>query len=97
MPNEIDQTASQSKKEEEKPFALANLELRIPHGQFVAIVGRVGSGKSSVLQSLVGEMRRVDGEVVFGGSVAYVPQQPWIMNATLRENVLFGKNDDEAK
>ena len=76
---------------------MTDLKLRIPRGQFVAIVGRVGSGKSSLLQSLVGEMRRLDGEIVFGGSVAYVPQQPWIMNATLRENVLFGKNDDEAK
>ncbi|KAL5511261.1 hypothetical protein ACEPAH_4476 [Sanghuangporus vaninii] len=90
-------TDSQSKDDEETPFALTDLKLRIPHGQFVAIVGRVASGKSSLLQSLVGEMRRVDGEVVFGGSVAYVPQQPWIMNATLQENVLFGKNDDNAK
>ncbi|KAL5489922.1 hypothetical protein ACEPAI_4754 [Sanghuangporus weigelae] len=92
-----DQTVSKNKDDEEIPFALTDLKLRIPHGQFVAIVGRVGSGKSSLLQSLVGEMRRVDGEVVFGGSVAYVPQQPWIMNATLQENVLFGKDDDDMK
>ena len=48
---------------EEKPFTLDDLSLRIPKGQFVAIVGRVGSGKSSLLQSLVGEMRRTGGEV----------------------------------
>jgi ATP-binding cassette subfamily C (CFTR/MRP) protein 1 len=40
-------------------------------------------------------MRRTRGDVIFGGSVAYVPQAPWIMNATLRENVLFGRDDDE--
>ncbi|KAI5122830.1 hypothetical protein M0805_003125 [Coniferiporia weirii] len=84
-------------KADEKPFALTGLELRVPKGAFVAIVGRVGSGKSSLLQSLVGEMRKTDGDVVFGGSVAYVPQQPWIMNVTLRENILFGRDDDDEK
>ncbi|EJD02283.1 multidrug resistance-associated ABC transporter [Fomitiporia mediterranea MF3/22] len=84
-------------KEKEKPFELTDLKLHIPKGQFVAIVGRVGSGKSSLLQSLIGEMRKVNGEVVFGGSVAYVPQTAWIMNATLRENVLFGREEDEIK
>ncbi|KAF5370913.1 hypothetical protein D9615_009789 [Tricholomella constricta] len=84
-------------KEEEKPFELKNLKLSVPKGAFVAIVGRVGSGKSSVLQSLIGEMRKTRGNVVFGGSIAYVPQAPWIRNATLRENVLFGHKDDEEK
>ncbi|KIM43746.1 hypothetical protein M413DRAFT_443652 [Hebeloma cylindrosporum] len=83
--------------EEEPPFSLKDLKLEVPRGAFVAIVGRVGSGKSSVLQALIGEMRRTKGEVVFGGSVAYVPQVPWVKNATLRENVLFGEKDDEAR
>ena len=83
--------------EPEPPFALTDLSLRIPKGKFVAIVGRVGSGKSSLLQSLVGEMRKTNGEVVFGGKVAYAPQQPWILNATLRENILFGRKDDREK
>lgn len=80
-----------------KPFSLEGLSLRIPKGAFIAIVGRVGSGKSSFLQALVGEMRKTKGEVVFGGSVAYVPQQPWIVNATLKDNVLFGKEEDEER
>ena len=42
-------------------------------------------------------MRKTEGEVVFGGSVAYVPQQAWIMNATLRENILFGREDNEER
>lgn len=53
------------KKADEKPFALTDLRLRVPKGQFIAIVGRVGSGKSSVLQSLIGEMRKTSGEVSF--------------------------------
>ncbi|KAF9466028.1 multidrug resistance-associated ABC transporter [Collybia nuda] len=87
----------EKEKEEEKPFELNNLKLNVVKGSFVAIVGRVGSGKSSLLQALIGEMRRVRGEVVFGGSVAYVPQTPWIRNATLRDNVLFGQEDDEQR
>ncbi|KAF9562072.1 multidrug resistance-associated ABC transporter [Agrocybe pediades] len=79
---------------EEKPFCLEDLHLEIRKGDFVAIVGRVGSGKSSILQALIGEMKRTRGEVVFGGTMAYVPQNPWIKNATLRENILFGQKDD---
>ena len=50
-------------KPPDKPFELRNLKLRIPKGAFVAIVGRVGSGKSSVLQALIGEMRKTRGNV----------------------------------
>ncbi|KZT29932.1 multidrug resistance-associated ABC transporter [Neolentinus lepideus HHB14362 ss-1] len=87
----------EKEKEEEKPFELQDVELRIPNGSFVAIVGQVGTGKSSLLQAMIGEMRKTRGEVVFGGSVAYVPQTPWIMNATLKENVLFGQEEDEER
>ncbi|PPQ81309.1 hypothetical protein CVT26_015196, partial [Gymnopilus dilepis] len=63
--------------EKENPFGLTGLHLHIPRGSFVAI--------SSVLQAMIGEMKRTKGEVVFGGSVAYVPQAPWIKNATFSE------------
>ncbi|KAK0186449.1 multidrug resistance-associated ABC transporter [Armillaria mellea] len=77
------------------PFELQDLHMVVLKGSFVAIVGRVGSGKSSILQALIGEMRRIRGEVIFGGSVAYAPQSAWIKNATLRENILFGQDLDE--
>ncbi|KAJ7730232.1 multidrug resistance-associated ABC transporter [Mycena maculata] len=83
--------------EEEKPFELKNLKLSVPKGAFVAIVGRVGSGKSSILQALIGEMRRTAGTVAFGGNLAYVPQAAWIRNATLRQNIVFGQEEDEEK
>ncbi|KAF5310093.1 hypothetical protein D9619_010353 [Psilocybe cf. subviscida] len=86
-----------SEKAEDKPFELRDLDITVPHGAFIGIVGRVGSGKSSVLQALIGEMRRTKGEVTFGGKVAYAPQTPWIRNATLRENILFGQPDKEEK
>ncbi|KIY65429.1 multidrug resistance-associated ABC transporter [Cylindrobasidium torrendii FP15055 ss-10] len=94
---EKDAASEHAADDDEKPFELQDLHLRIRKGAFVAIVGRVGSGKSSILQALIGEMRRTEGSTVFGGSVAYVAQTPWIRNATLRDNVLFGRADDEER
>ncbi|KIK63265.1 hypothetical protein GYMLUDRAFT_40975 [Collybiopsis luxurians FD-317 M1] len=92
----VDDT-KEKEEEEEKPFELKNLKFSVPRGSFIAIVGTVGSGKSSILHALIGEMRRTRGEVVFGGTVSYVPQTPWIRNATLRENVLFGLEGDDKR
>lgn len=50
----------------------------IPKGRLVAIVGPVGSGKTSLLQGMVGEMPRTTGTVTFGGSVSYAAQTAWI-------------------
>lgn len=80
----------------QEPFALRHVSLTIPRGQLTAIVGGVGSGKSSLLQALIGEMKQTRGtKPVFGGRVAYCSQMAWIQNATLRENVLFGAEYDE--
>ncbi|XP_014673768.1 PREDICTED: multidrug resistance-associated protein 1-like [Priapulus caudatus] len=57
---------------------LANINLRVPQGSVVAIVGQVGAGKSSLVSALLGEMEKRIGKVVVSGSVAYVPQQAWI-------------------
>ncbi|EJD37726.1 hypothetical protein AURDEDRAFT_187977 [Auricularia subglabra TFB-10046 SS5] len=77
------------------PFALENIALDVKAGSFVAVVGRVGSGKSSLLQAIIGEMRRTAGRVEVNGRIAYTPQSPWIQNATLRDNILFGQPYDE--
>ncbi|KAG2017864.1 ATP-binding cassette transporter [Coprinopsis cinerea AmutBmut pab1-1] len=84
-----------AKDEEEKPFAVNDVHLVIPRGKLVAIVGPVGSGKTSLLQGLIGEMRRTKGSVTFGSSVAYCPQSAWIQNATIRENICFGRPFEE--
>jgi hypothetical protein len=63
---------------EEVLFNLKHIDLRVPRGQLVAIVGAVGSGKTSLLQGLIGEMRRTEGSVRIGGSVAYCSQSAWI-------------------
>ncbi|KAJ2831973.1 hypothetical protein FBU31_002168 [Coemansia sp. 'formosensis'] len=75
---------------------LDNVSFSALSGEHLAIVGRVGSGKSSLLSALLGDMRKERGGVTTRGQIAYVPQQPWIMNATLRSNVLFGLKYDES-
>ncbi|KAK2916503.1 hypothetical protein Q8A67_000877 [Cirrhinus molitorella] len=70
---------------------LKRINVRIPEGALVAVVGHVGSGKSSLLSALLGEMQKQEGSVSIKGSVAYVPQQAWIQNATLKDNILFGR------
>uniref|UniRef100_A0A8B9LNS1 Multidrug resistance-associated protein 1 n=1 Tax=Astyanax mexicanus TaxID=7994 RepID=A0A8B9LNS1_ASTMX len=72
------------------------INVRIPEGALVAVVGHVGSGKSSLLSALLGEMHKQEGDVSIKGSVAYVPQQAWIQNATLRENIMFGQEKKES-
>ena len=59
------------------------------------MVGRVGSGKTSLISAVLGEMHKAKGNVNVNGSMSYVPQQAWMQNATLKNNILFGKNFNE--
>ncbi|XP_048349117.1 multidrug resistance-associated protein 1-like isoform X1 [Sphaerodactylus townsendi] len=77
------------------PPCLNNISFAIPECRLVAVVGQVGCGKSSLLSALLGEMEKRDGLVSVKGSVAYVPQQAWIQNATLKENIIFGREGKE--
>ena len=70
---------------------LKNINFSIKKGSFVAVVGRVGSGKSSLLSALLGEMQRTNGFVNISKSLAYVSQEAWIRNMTLKDNILFQK------
>lgn len=70
---------------------LYDVSFSIASGELVAVVGQVGSGKSSLLLGLLGEMHKSTGSCGIRGTVAYCAQTPWIINGTLRENVtLFG-------
>ncbi|XP_012683657.2 ATP-binding cassette sub-family C member 2 [Clupea harengus] len=76
---------------------LKNVSLDIKPGKLVAVVGAVGAGKSSLLSALLGEMHSSKASINVKGSVAYVPQQAWIQNATLRDNILFGSELEEGR
>ncbi|XUY36693.1 p-glycoprotein e [Leishmania panamensis] len=68
---------------------LVDVDLRVPRGRLTVVLGPTGSGKSTLLDALIGALAVTRGRVACSRSVAYVPQQPWIMSATLRDNVVF--------
>ncbi|PNH10694.1 Multidrug resistance-associated protein 1 [Tetrabaena socialis] len=79
-----------------------NWHLHIPRfevhpGQVVAVVGRIGAGKSSLIQALLGNMVKEHGHSSVGGRISYVPQNPWLQNLSIRDNVTFGEGWDERK
>uniref|UniRef100_A0A3Q3EEF5 ATP-binding cassette sub-family C member 5 n=1 Tax=Labrus bergylta TaxID=56723 RepID=A0A3Q3EEF5_9LABR len=69
---------------------LHRIDLRVKTGSLVGICGGVGSGKSSLLSALLGQMTLLEGNVAASGGFAYVSQQAWILNHSLKENILFG-------
>lgn len=73
---------------------LENINIAIPRGKLVAIVGGVGSGKTSILATLLGEIPKIRGRVIVNGSLAYCTQQAWIQNATVKQNITFGTDFD---
>ncbi|XP_074501872.1 ATP-binding cassette sub-family C member 2 [Sebastes fasciatus] len=83
--------------EKEAEPLLKDVSLDIKPGRLVAVVGAVGSGKSSLMSALLGEMHSTKGFINIQGSLAYVPQQAWIQNATLRDNILFGSAHEERR
>ena len=72
-------------------LTLSRISLSAQLGDLVAIVGQVGSGKSSILGGLLGDMKLCLGSVRVKGSIAYMGQRPFIQNSTLRDNITFGK------
>ncbi|CAE6433317.1 unnamed protein product [Rhizoctonia solani] len=74
---------------------LEHINLTVRKGELIGVLGRVGSGKTSLLSAVVGEMIREEGTVKINGRIAYAPQNAWIMNATIRENILFSHRYDE--
>ncbi|KAJ9110261.1 hypothetical protein QFC19_001664 [Naganishia cerealis] len=91
------QAEVKQQEEDDQIFKLTDIDIEVPRGQLVAVVGAIGSGKSSLLSGIMQEMRRTEGKVVFGGSTALCSQVPWIINATVRENILFGRPFEEER
>ncbi|XP_017978946.1 PREDICTED: ABC transporter C family member 13 isoform X3 [Theobroma cacao] len=86
-----------SSSNEDQNLVLNHVTLSLPNGLLVAVIGEVGSGKSSLLNSILQETRLVHGSIYSRGSSAYVPQVPWILSGTIRDNILFGKNQDSQR
>ncbi|XP_054751628.2 ATP-binding cassette sub-family C member 9-like isoform X1 [Lytechinus pictus] len=78
---------------------IRDLNIDIPAGQLTVVIGTVGSGKSSLLQAIMGEMTTLRGNINIreGSKTAFSPQKAWLINATLKENILFGTENDKTK
>ena len=75
-----------------KIYTLKNINFTVKEGEFVCIIGEVGSGKSSLVQALLNNMivlNREESNVILNGSISYVPQEAWIQNNTVKNNILF--------
>ncbi|KAI9836095.1 MAG: hypothetical protein M1819_001709 [Sarea resinae] len=75
-------------------FKLLDMDFLVGRAELLAVIGTVGCGKSSLLAALAGDMRKTAGEALIGASRALCPQYPWLQNATVRDNILFGKTFD---
>lgn len=76
---------------------LQDINLKIPKGSLVSVIGEVGAGKSSLLNALFGDMKKSNGEVFVNGSISYCNQNPWILNQSVKDNILFGNEYDEKR
>ncbi|MBA0715337.1 hypothetical protein Golax_014240, partial [Gossypium laxum] len=76
---------------------LSGIQMKVERGMRVAVCGMVGSGKSSFLSCILGEIPKISGEVRVCGTAAYVSQSAWIQSGNIEENVLFGSPMDKAK
>ena len=76
---------------------LKEISVKVFHGMRVAVCGTVGSGKSSLLSCILGEMPKISGNIKLCGTTAYVAQSPWIQSGKIEENILFGKEMDRER
>ncbi|CAM8971237.1 unnamed protein product [Rhodiola kirilowii] len=76
---------------------LSGIHMKVQKGMRVAVCGMVGSGKSSFLSCILGEIPKIHGEVRVCGSAAYVSQSAWIQSGNIEENILFGSPMDKRK
>ncbi|EDW28514.1 GL18906 [Drosophila persimilis] len=78
-------------------YTLNGVNLRVQPGTMLGIVGRTGSGKSSLIQAILGELRSESGEIKVNGSMSYASQEPWLFSGTVRQNILFGQPMDRRR
>ncbi|XP_057851270.2 putative ABC transporter C family member 15 [Cryptomeria japonica] len=74
---------------------IRGLNVKIERGMRVAVCGTVGSGKSSLLSCMLGEIPKISGTLRISGTKAYVPQSPWIQSGKVEDNILFGREKDK--
>ncbi|XP_033097216.1 multidrug resistance-associated protein 5-like [Anneissia japonica] len=101
---ELDRILKESTKPKRLPVltegvaeVLHNIDLHLEKGKLTGVCGAVGSGKSSLISAILGQMHLLEGECLINGSFAYSAQEAWMFNATLRENILFGREFNQER
>jgi len=80
---------------ESPDLTLSNINLRVQPTTTVAVIGMVGSSKSSLIQAILGELPIQSGRIRVNGTIAYAAQEPWLFSASIRQNILFGEPMDK--
>jgi ABC-type multidrug transport system fused ATPase/permease subunit len=80
-----------------KENTLKRIDLRAKRGTLVAVIGQVGSGKSSLLQAILGELTLSSGSIDISGKISYACQEPWVFASTVRQNIVFGRPFDRQR
>lgn len=78
-------------------FELHLQNFSVPKSKVTFVIGKIGSGKSSLLHSIVGEMRinkDHDAYLRLEGSAAYIGQKPWLLNGTIKDNIILDRPFD---
>ncbi|XP_077987575.1 ATP-binding cassette sub-family C member 5-like [Glandiceps talaboti] len=90
-----------SKDDAEENLAFSNtlfdINLHVVKGQLIGICGAVGSGKTSLISAILNQMHLIEGDIAVDGNFAYASQQPWIVNATVKDNIVFGNIYEKTK
>ncbi|KAK6480073.1 multidrug resistance-associated protein 9-like [Huso huso] len=91
------QNGTKSTTKKTNKVTLRNINITLEKGKLLGVCGNVGSGKSSLISALLGEMNLLHGSVAVDGMFAYVSQQAWIFHGTVRDNILMGEDFDEKR
>ena len=90
-------TAKSKIDDNSRDINLKNIDFSANSSDLVAVVGEVGSGKSTFLSAVMKELELLDGSIKVNGKIAYVEQEPFIISGTLKQNILFGDKFDQDK
>ena len=95
IPVQINNASFQWDERSKEKEVLSNINLSASNAELIAVIGKVGSGKSSLLASLMGDMSCRQGNIkISTKSFSYVSQQAWIQNKTVKDNILFGSPEN---
>ncbi|KAJ6637207.1 putative multidrug resistance-associated protein lethal [Pseudolycoriella hygida] len=93
----VNATAQWLRQSSESNTGIENVTLDIRPSNLCSIVGVVGSGKSTLLQVILGELELDEGSLLVNGSISYAPQEPWLFEGTIRQNIIFISDYNEKR